>query len=68
MVRPARGAPRRSRRVEYYDARARAWKRVRTVSVSGANRFVYLRTQARGKYFRLVRRVTAQPQGRAQVR
>ena len=38
----------------YYDARARKWKKVRTVSVSGSSRFVYLRTRARGKYFRLV--------------
>jgi hypothetical protein len=53
MVRPARGEP-RPVLVEYYDARARTWKKVRTVSVSGSNRFVYLRTRARGKYFRLV--------------
>jgi hypothetical protein len=53
MVRPAGVAP-QSATVEYYDARARSWKRVRTVSVAGSNRFVYLRTKARGKYFRIV--------------
>ena len=53
MVRPARGAA-QPVTVEYYDARARAWKRVRTTTVSGDARFVYLRTRARGKYFRLV--------------
>ena len=53
MVRPARGQA-QTAVVEYYDARARAWKRVRTVSVSGENRFVYLRTKAKAKYFRIV--------------
>ena len=53
MVRPARGGAAQTATVEYYDARARAWKRVRTVSVRGANRFVYLRTKARAKYFRI---------------
>ena len=53
MARPARGAA-QALAVEYYDARARTWRKVRTVSVSGSNRFVYLRTRARGKYFRLV--------------
>ena len=53
MARPARGAT-QPVAVEYYDSRARTWKKVRTVSVSGASRFVYLRTRARGKYFRLV--------------
>ncbi len=54
MVRPARGAQ-RTATVEYYDASARAWKRVRTVTVGGsASRFIYLRTHARGKYYRIV--------------
>jgi hypothetical protein len=53
MVRPARGEP-QSATVEYYDARSRKWRRVRTVTVSGGNRFIYLRTHARGKYFRVV--------------
>ena len=52
MVRPAR-AP-QSAVVEYYDARSRKWKRVRTVTVDGGRRFVYLRTKAVGKYFRIV--------------
>ena len=51
MVRPAR-AP-QSAVVEYYDARARTWKRVRTVTVGAGKRFVYLRTKAVGKYFRI---------------
>jgi hypothetical protein len=55
MVRPARGAAQQTTAtVDYYDARSRSWKRVRTVTVSGSNRFVYLRTKARGKYFRVV--------------
>src|SRR5215212_6360334 len=53
MVRPARGGS-QTATVEYYDARARAWKRLRSVNVGGANRFVYLRTKASGKYFRIV--------------
>ena len=53
MVRPARGAS-QTATVEYYDAGSRKWKRLRTVSVSASNRFVYLRTHARGKYFRVV--------------
>jgi hypothetical protein len=53
MVRPARGGS-QAVVVQYYDARRREWRRVRTVSVSGVQRFVYLRTRARGKYFRLV--------------
>jgi hypothetical protein len=52
MVRPARAdAP--PVVVEYYDAAKRVWRKVRTVQVSGSDRFVYLRTHARGKYFRL---------------
>ena len=50
MVRPARGGV-QSATVEYYD---RSWKRLRTLSVSRSNRFVYLRTKARAKYFRIV--------------
>jgi hypothetical protein len=53
MVRPARGGS-QAATVEYYDASSRKWRRVRTVTVSGSNRFVYLRTHARGKYFRVV--------------
>jgi hypothetical protein len=53
MVRPAR-AESRTATVEYYDARTRKWRRVRTVTVSGSKRFIYLRTKARGKYFRVV--------------
>jgi hypothetical protein len=53
MVRPARGGS-QTVTVEYYHASARKWRRVRTVTVSGSDRFVYLRTHARGKYFRLV--------------
>jgi hypothetical protein len=53
MVRPARGGT-QAAVVEYYDARTRKWKRVRTVSVGGSKRFVYLRTKARGKYFRIL--------------
>jgi hypothetical protein len=52
MVRPARGAPQNAT-VDYYDARSRSWKRVRTLTIGGSNRFVYLRTKARGKYFRI---------------
>jgi hypothetical protein len=52
MVRPARGGT-QSATVEYYDS-TRKWKRLRTVSVSGSNRFVYLRTKAKAKYFRIV--------------
>jgi hypothetical protein len=53
MVRRAHDAA-QTVRVEYYDARTRRWKRVRTVSAGGSDRFVYLRTRANGKYFRLV--------------
>jgi hypothetical protein len=52
MVRPTRAGA-ETATVEYYDARARAWKRARTVTVTAANRFVYVRTKARGKYFRI---------------
>jgi len=52
MVRPARGAS-QTATVEYYDS-SRKWKRVRTVTVGGSKRFIYLRTHARGKYFRVV--------------
>ena len=39
--------------LEYYDARTRKWKFLRTVFVGQANRYFYVRTRARGKYFRL---------------
>src|SRR5215211_457675 len=53
MVRPARTTS-TSATVEYYDASRRAWRPLRTVTVGGAKRFVYLKTKVRGKYFRLV--------------
>jgi hypothetical protein len=52
MVRSARTST-QTATVEYYDS-SRKWKRLRTVSVGGSNRFVYLRTKARAKYFRIV--------------
>ena len=52
MVRPARGGT-QTATVEYYDARSRAWKRLRTVSLGPSNRVVYLRTKASGRYFRI---------------
>ncbi len=30
------------------------WKRVRTVNIDSAHRFVYLRTHAKGPYFRVM--------------
>jgi hypothetical protein len=53
MVRPARTGS-QTATVEYYDAGSRKWRRLRTVTVSASNRFVYLRTHARAKYFRVV--------------
>jgi hypothetical protein len=52
MVRPAGDG--QSATVQYYDAKRRRWRTTKTVAVSAGKRFIYLKTRAKGKYFRIV--------------
>ena len=65
---PGRGDAAQVARSSTTTPRRAAWKKVRTVSVSGQNRFVYLRTRARGKYFRIVAGDQVEPQGAPKAR